>query len=219
MSKKERTGIKKPRAQRQMKRYELGNYRIVTDTDNSEKFFFEGLKKSLPPETRDKIEIVVSKKVRTKDLVDTAADIIENFKETWIVFDRDRVPDFDKLIQKANCRGINVAWSNPCIEIWFLAYYGIMPDGMDSVQCCAEFGRVFKKRTGESYTKNDDGIYRKLISSGDEKNAIIIADKKHKNWIRQCEDIEVIPPSKMNACTMMFEIVGEIRSKTVQALE
>lgn len=105
MSKKEMTGINKPRAQRQMKRYELGNYRIVTDTDNSEKFFFEGLKKSLPPETRDKIEIVVSKKVRTKDLVDTAADIIENFKETWIVFDRDRVPDFDKLIQKANYRG------------------------------------------------------------------------------------------------------------------
>ena len=52
--------------------------------------------------------------------MDTAADIIENFKETWIVFDRDRVPDFDKLIQKANYRGISVAWSNPCIEIWFL---------------------------------------------------------------------------------------------------
>lgn len=46
MSKKERTGIKKPRAQRQMKRYELGNYRIVTDTDNSEKFFLRDSRSS-----------------------------------------------------------------------------------------------------------------------------------------------------------------------------
>lgn len=94
-----------------------------------------------------------------------------------------------------------------CLTVW---------TSYSAVRSSGEFSRNLPVK---ATLKNDDGIYRKLISSGDEKNAIKIADKKYKNWIRQCEDIEVIPPSKVNACTMMFEIVGEIRSKTVQALE
>ncbi len=213
MSKKERDGIKKPRSARATRQFELGNYRIVTDTDNSERFFFEGLKASLPPDIRNKIEIVVSKKTHTKNLVIAAADIIGTFKETWIVFDRDQVPNFNELIAEADNRGISVAWSNPCIEIWFLAYYGTMPDGLTSVQCCEKFGAVFRKNTGEAYNKNDSAIYRKLLESGDEEKAVDVAVAKYKKWEKQRGE-ENTPYSEMNACTRMFEIVAEIRSKT-----
>ena len=45
----------------------------------------------------------------------------------WIVFNRDQVPNFDKIIAAAERSDINVAWSNPCFEIWLFAYFGNMP--------------------------------------------------------------------------------------------
>ena len=215
MGKKERNGIKKPRSSREPRRCELGNYRILTDTDNSERFFFEGLKASLPPEVRKKIEIIVSKKIKTKNLVKEAEEMIDSFKDTWIVFDRDQVPNFDELIDEAEHKDIHVAWSNPCIEIWFMAYYGSMPNGMNSVQCCTQFGIEFQKRRGEVYSKDDRNIYRKLIESGDEEKAIQTAKKKSEAWIKNSRDTEYIPPSERNACTLMFDIVAEIRSRTI----
>ena len=123
------------------------------------------------------------------------------------------MPNYDGIIAEAENRDIKVAWSNPCIEIWFLAYYGIMPDGLTSVQCCERFGAVFKNNTGEAYNKNDSAIYRKLLESGDEEKAVKVALDKFNKWDKQRRE-ENTPYSKMNACTRMFEIVAEIRSKT-----
>lgn len=213
MSKQQRTGMKKPRSARQQRRYELGNYRIVTDTDETEKLYFEGLRDALPPDLKGKIEIVVEKKVSTSKLIEKAASIIGDFRDTWIVFDRDKVPGFDAMIEEAVRQDINVAWSNPCIEIWFLAYYGLMPDGLTSVQCCEKFEKIFKEKTNQKYNKNDKGIYSKLVNTGNEEDALKIARDKYKKWERDCPTTGYVPPSGRNACTLMFDLVGEIRSK------
>jgi hypothetical protein len=81
------------------------------------------------------------------------------------------------------------------------------------VQCCEKFGAVFRKNTGEAYNKNDNAIYRKLLESGDEEKAVDVAVAKYKKWEKQRGE-ENTPYSEMNACTRMFEIVAEIRSKT-----
>jgi hypothetical protein len=43
--------------------------------------------------------------------------------QIWCVFDRDEHPNFDKAIDLANRHNINLAISNPCIELWFILHF------------------------------------------------------------------------------------------------
>ena len=103
-----------------------------------------------------------------------------------------------------------MGWSNPCIEIWFHAYFGRMPSLMDSIRCCESFARKYKQVTGAEYDKADANILDKLRHYGDEAKAIQVAGRRMKQW----EDIGVIKPSDMCPCTALFELVEEITNKT-----
>jgi hypothetical protein len=99
---------------------ELGYYLVVTDTEATERCYFQGLHKELPKEVQNKLVIkVVETKTRAmidKCLAMTAYDA--QYRIPWIVFDRDEVKDFDEIIKEAESFGIRVGWSNPCFEIW-----------------------------------------------------------------------------------------------------
>ena len=84
------------------------------------------------------------------------------------MFDRDQVIDFDEIIRKAEREGIKVGWSNPCIEIWFDAYFGKMHAYQESKQCCERFAETFERVTGEEYSKADSDIYAILNQYGNE---------------------------------------------------
>ena len=43
--------------------------------------------------------------------------------EYWCVFDRDSHEDFDQAIATAEAEGIQVAYSNPCLELWFVLHF------------------------------------------------------------------------------------------------
>lgn len=86
------------------------------------------------------------------------------YGEIWIVFDRDEVKDFDRIIISAEKHDIHVGWTNPCIEEWFFAYFGKMPVCSGSVNCCSEFEKGYQKKTNCKYSKNDKSIYEKLSS-------------------------------------------------------
>lgn len=43
--------------------------------------------------------------------------------EYWCVFDTDQHPNVGLAINKAQTNGINVALSNPCIELWFILHF------------------------------------------------------------------------------------------------
>jgi hypothetical protein len=43
--------------------------------------------------------------------------------EIWCVFDRDEHVHFDAAVRRATDNRINVAGSNPCIELWFMLHY------------------------------------------------------------------------------------------------
>ncbi len=138
MARKDRTGSRKTREQK--KQYmipELGYYLIVTDTEATERCFFDGMHQALPKEVKSKLVIkVVETKTRTmidKCLELTAYDA--QYRIPWIIFDRDQVQDFDDIIAEAEQRGIQAGWSNPCFEIWLYSYFGTMPAIKDSRTC------------------------------------------------------------------------------------
>ena len=158
----------------------LGYYLIVTDTEETEKNYFEGLRDSIPAELKDRLVIKVEK-AKTVELVERVMELTDfesQYRIPWIVFDRDQVKDFDKIIKMAEKNDINAGWSNPCFEIWMYAYFGEMPAIRESFICCERFAEKFQKVTGQKYSKNDKNIYRKLVQFGDERMAIKIAERE-----------------------------------------
>ncbi|WP_028830197.1 RloB family protein [Proteocatella sphenisci] len=189
----------------------LGYYIIVTDTEETEKNYFEGLRNSMPKEIQDQIVIKVEK-ASIKDLVDIAQELRNEdpqYRNSWIVFDRDQVKDFDEIIFKAGKIDINVGWSNPCIEIWFFAYFENIPHIKDSWTCCDNFAKLYLKKTGQNYEKSGKDIYAKLSQYGDEKKAIELSKRK----IKELEDDCNTKPSIMYPGNTVFKLIEEIKSK------
>ena len=192
---------------------ELGYYLIVTDTEETEKNYFEGLRDSIPAELKDRIVIKVEK-ARTVELVRKALEMTgqeSQYRIPWIVFDRDQVKDFDEIIQIAEKSGVGAGWSNPCFEIWMYAYFGEMPAVRESYTCCDRFAEKFEKVTGQKYSKNDRDIYRKLVQYGDEKRAIQMAERCYK----RCVEDGKRKPSEMWPACRVHRLVEEIQEKVV----
>lgn len=212
---KRRTGERKPRGSNVPKRtYKLGFYCVVTDTKETEKNYLYGLRDSLPSDAQNKLNIQVIS-TETEDLFEEASKrkgITSQYSEMWIVFDCDKVTNFDDIIKRANDENINVGWSNPCIEIWFHAYYGEMPvfrgGHAFSKECWSTFKKKYKQKTGLEYEKADSSIYRRLQKTGDEKLAIRIAKQRYKS-----NNDGVKKPSEMDSTTTLFMLVEEILSK------
>lgn len=140
MARKDRTGNRKNREQRTIRRVpEMGYYLVVTDTEATERCFFSGLHSSLSEETKKKLVIKVVE-TKTQDMIQKCLELTAydaQYRIPWIVFDRDQVSNFDQIIKTAKEKGIHVGWSNPCFEIWMFAYFGSMPAIHESWTCCA----------------------------------------------------------------------------------
>lgn len=192
----------------------LGYYIIVTDTKETEHNYLTGLKNSIPEELQRKLVMKISK-TKTDKLVQEVLQLSSlhpQYSEPWIMFDRDKVKNFDKIIEKAENSDVKVAWTNPCIEECFSAYFGTMPSYSDSVACCKGFEDTFKKKSGQKYEKSDKDIYAKLNRHGKEKTAIDIAKQKYNEQTRDCNK----KPSEMCPCTTVHILVEEIKSKMNQ---
>ncbi len=212
MARKDRTGNRKAREQRQpLKIPELGYYLVVTDTQATERFYFQGMHKELPKAIQNKLVIKVVE-TKTKAMVGKCLEMTAydaQYRMPWIVFDRDEVKGFDEIIEEAQKAGINVGWSNPCFEIWMHSYYGAMPAIMESWVCCNEFAKIFERKTSQKYSKSDAGLYEKIFRTGDEEKAFQIAGQKYKQCIREGKT----RPSQMCPCTTVYQLVEEIRKK------
>ncbi len=211
MGKDERRGARHDRNQRVSKRIpELGYYIVVTDTQSTEINYLYGFRDSIPDSVRDRLIIKVNK-APTKELLAKCLEIASvepQYRKPWIVFDRDLVPNFDKIVSDAEKQGVNAGWSNPCIEIWFQAYFGTMPMLQTSTQCNTEFEKAFRGKVGQNYTKTDKDIYQKLCKFGNEKSAIKIAELRYK---QQCKVYE--KPSEMLSTSTLYLLIDEIQQK------
>ncbi len=208
-----RAGKRKDRTKRVGTRIpELGYYLIVTDTEETEKNYFEGLRDSIPAELQDRLVIKVEK-AKTVELVERAMELTDTesqYRIPWIVFDRDQVKDFDEIIETAEKNGINSGWSNPCFEIWLYSYFGEMPAIRESYTCCNRFAEKFEKITGQKYLKKDREIYRKLVQYGDEEKAFQIAKQRYKKCIEDGKK----KPSEMWPASTVQRLVEEILKKS-----
>ena len=215
MSKDGRRGARRDREQRSFKRTpELGYYIVLTDAKETEVNYLNGLRDSIPPNLKNRLVIKVVF-ASTSDLLDKCLDMAAvepQYRIPWIVFDRDQVRDFNQIISDADRKSVNVGWSNPCLEIWFHAYFSNMPVSSTSRKCIDVFSAEFKKHAGQEYVKNDKDIYRKLCESGDEIAAIYTAKSRRKQVDNSTR------PSEMLSVTTLYVLIEEIRRK-IKTLE
>ncbi len=195
---------------RKSKKQKLGYYVILTDTDETEKNYITGFIASLPVEYRNHIK-PPEKKIETSELVNEAVKQLSSsaqYSDAWVIFDKDRFSGFDDLINQANRQGIHAAWSNPCFEVWLSGYYSSkIKSTDDSVRCCSEFSKQFKRINNQEYDKADEKIYEKLIKKGNEKRAINLARARYSN----CKNDDIGNFSDMTFCTTMYLLIDEIR--------
>lgn len=218
MARNDRTGNRKTREQREKKRLpEMGYYLVVTDTEATERCFFNGLHDSLPDLVKQKLVIKVVE-TKTQNLIQKCREMTAyeaQYRIPWIVFDRDQVPNFDEIIKEASGSDIHVGWSNPCFEIWMFTYFGSMPAINESWTCCSKFGELYEKRTGQKYSKAASDMYQRLTENGDEAAAITLAQRKYDQCVRNGYSI----PSQMCPCTTVHELVKEIQTKVKKGKE
>ena len=89
----------------------------MTDTEETEKNYFEGLRDRIPSELKDRLVIKVEK-AKTIELVERALELTDKetqYRIPWIVFDRDRVKDFDEIVREAEKNGVGAGWSKRCL--------------------------------------------------------------------------------------------------------
>lgn len=210
MSKKQHQGKLETR-KRGYRVPDMGYYLIVTDAVETEPNYLNGLKNSLPKEFKDRLVIKV-KTSKTYDMIETMQSEmakIPNLCEPWLVFDKDQVVGFDELINKAKRKEMNVGWSNPCIEILFLAYFGKSPNISESRVCIKEFSDFYYRLSGKIYEKNSKKIYDELNKLGDEKKAIEINKIKYDSY----EENGIAKPSKMEGVSALYKLLAEINNK------
>jgi len=218
VARKERTGNLKTRRQcKKVRVHELRYYLIVTNTEATERCYFNGLHDNLPKEIKEKVVIRVVE-TKTRDMIYKCLEMTAyeaQYRIPWIVFDRDQVKDFDEIIQEANEKGIEVGWSNPCFEIWLYAYFGSMSTLRESWSCCMGFGNLFEKKTGQKYLKADNELYNKMYKNGNEEKAINIAKQKYIQFLKN----GITKPSKMCPCTTLNGLIGEIKKHIANSKE
>jgi hypothetical protein len=210
MSKKERSGKIKVR-DIGFRKPDLGYYYIVTDAVETEPNYLNGIKNTLPDRVKGRLVIKV-KSSKTYDMVETILNDISKSPivyDPWIIFDRDQVKEFDQIIDRAEKYRINVGWSNPCIEILFLAYFGKAPSINDQKDCIREFENEYSKKIGKKYLKNNKEIYKELVENGDERLAINIIKGKRYEYLKS----DIKKPSKMKGVSMVYRLLEEIGYK------
>lgn len=129
---------------------------IVCEGKRTEPNYFEGFRvpgKIEGGSERDPlrlVEIAIDWRTRKKDMYD----------QIWCVFDRDSVPAerFNRALELAAKEGIEVAYSTPAIEFWFLLHYGFT-DGTQDVSGCTT---RLERHLGRPYDRRDPTLYQVL---------------------------------------------------------
>lgn len=120
------------------------------------------------------------------------------FDEYWCVFDVDEHPYLAEALQTAEANGINVAVSNPCLELWFVLHFQDQLKWIDRkvVQhCCFDHINCRKRLTPQALNLLDQKF-------DDARNRALALEEKHRGD-------NTAPPA--NPSTGMWRLIDKIR--------
>ena len=100
----------------------------------------------------------------------------DTFDEYWCVFDVDDHPHLDEALALADTDGINVALSNPCIELWFIIHFKSRTAYIERGEAEDEAKEILK--CGK--TLSPEALKRLVQAYDKAKSNALALDKKHE---------------------------------------
>ena len=193
-------------------------YLIICEGEKTEPNYFEAFRASINEKFygNTRLDRVVIKGIgrNTESLVVFTEKIVKeadvHFGNIWCVFDKDSFSDeqFNSAIELCKNKGYKAAWSNECIELWFLLHFEYLNAAIGREDYQAKLTEYFTKYSLNKgkYEKNLNDIYDLVNKFGNETLAIRYAKKLNKLYD------EYTTPSNMYPATQVFKLVEELNS-------
>lgn len=188
-------------------------YYIFCEGEKTEPNYFKGIKRKIERKALYKNAVFVDVQgvgKGTLKILDTAVDYVKRNKitdaEIWIVYDKDEflAEDFNKvaiMAEKLNNDSkditYNVAWSNQCIEYWFILHFDYYESDNDRKYYIDYLNQKFKELDAGEYKKNRDDIFEILEKFGNADQAVKFANKRLKEF-KGCSDANSVPATKVH---------------------
>ncbi len=119
-----------------------------------------------------------------------------DFEHQWIVIDRDEHESFSETLDKAKSKGVDVAYSNPSFEFWFLLHF----EDYTTATHRHHLPDLLKKHL--PYAKNSTTVYNETLPR--QKDAIERAKKIIANFTL---DGRKLNPTIDNPSTTVYKLV------------
>lgn len=186
---------------------------IFCEGAKTEPLYFEGFKKAIKSNVAYKNLVHVQVEgvgAETLRVIYAAEKYVRANKLknaiVWCVYDKDSFPnqDFNAVSERADTLNrqqndviYNVAWSNQCIEYWFVLHFAFYVSDNDRKYYRQFLHAKFKELGWERYEKNNEELFDVMTEKGNPKQAIRWAERR----LRECSgltDTESVPATKVH---------------------
>ena len=216
-----KAGMENWKRKRRKEYLELKKYRyyIFCEGQQTEPQYFAGFKRLIEenPVYKDMVLIEIEPcQAETMRVIGMAEDYVKKNKikkgQIWCVYDKDSFPPehFNGVVERAeNLNKANpelqyyTAWSNECIEFWFLLHFAYYTANNHRAEYISFLNDEFRKLKMGKYQKNRKDIFDILMENGNPKLAIRYA---------KCiiKDNQGRTPTEIAPGTKVYELVEEM---------
>ena len=200
----------------EMKQY---RYYIFCEGQQTEPLYFAAFKKLIEenPVYKDMVLIEIEPcQAETMRVIGMAEDYVKKNKikkgQIWCVYDKDSFPPerFNGVVERAESLNkenpdlqYHTAWSNECIEFWFLLHFAYYTANNHRAEYITFLNDKFKEFGIGKYQKNMQDIFGILMEHGNPKLAIRYAK-------RIIEEGKGKTPTEIAPRTRVYELVEEL---------
>lgn len=200
----------------EMKQY---RYYIFCEGQQTEPKYFTGFKRLIEenPIYKDMVLIEIEPcQAETMRVIGMAEDYVKKNKiqkgQVWCVYDKDSFPaeHFNEVEKRANSLNkdnpelqYHTAWSNECIEFWFLLHFAYYTANNHRTEYISFLNDKLRELGLGKYQKNMDDIFTILMEHGNPKLAIRYAK-------RIIKDGEGKTPTEIAPGTKVYELVEKL---------
>lgn len=179
----------------------------------TEPLYFKGFESTIKsnPVYKNSVEVhVEGVGAETLRVIFFAEEYVKKNKITnaniWCVYDKDSFPkqDFNAVSERARTLNsqqdnvvYHVAWSNQCIEYWFILHFAFYTADNDRKDYRKFLHSKFKELGWTKYEKNNEELFQIMTNKGNPKQAIAWANKR----LTECSglsDTASVPATKVH---------------------
>ncbi len=194
-------------------------YYIFCEGEQTEPLYFKGFKESIEsnPVYRNLVHIELQGVgAETLRVLDAAKEFVQkeavHNAQIWCVYDKDSFPsqnfnavsrEADNLNRISNDVRYCVAWSNQCIEYWFILHFAYYDADNDRKYYRRFLHKKLKELGWTKYEKNNAELFRIMTEKGNPKLAIRLAK-------RRMEECQGLTDSESAPATRVYALVQEL---------